>query len=107
MVILSEAIFPGQMGYLNQKDSLIISNTAYEIECYSFNSLATLKNDNASQIVKSFNHIWKVNIGELSTQMQVIYNNINKREEIVVLSETLLNLINSNGTLLYQKMLDF
>ena len=96
MVVLSEVIFPGQMGYLNQKDSLIISNTAYEIECYSFNSLATLKNDNASQIVKSFNHIWKVNLGELSTQMQVIYNNINKREEIVVLSETLLNLINSN-----------
>ena len=107
MVVLSEVIFPGQMGYLNQKDSLIISNTAYEIECYSFNSLATLKNDNASQIVKSFNHIWKVNLGELSTQMQVIYNNINKREEIVVLSETLLNLINSNGTLLYQKKLDF
>ena len=107
MVVLSEVIFPGQMGYLNQKDSLIISNTAYEIECYSFNSLATLKNDNASQIVKSFNHIWKVNLGELSTQMQVIYNDINKREEIVVLSETLLNLINSNGTLLYQKKLDF
>ena len=107
IVVLSEVYFPGQIGYLNQKDSLIISNTAYEIECYSFNSLATLKNDMSSQIVKQFNHIWKVNIGELSTQIQVVFNKINRREEIVVLSETLLNLINSNGTLLYQKKLDF
>ena len=107
MVVLTEVLFPGQMGYLNTKDSLVISNTAYEIECYSFNSLATLKNDSSSQIVKQLNHIWKVNLGELSTQMQVIYNKINRREEIVVLSETLLNLINSNGTLLYQKKLDF
>ena len=107
IVVLSEVYFPGQIGYLNQKDSLIISNTAYEIECYSFNNLATLKNDMSSQTVKQFNHIWKVNIGELSTQIQVVFNKINRREEIVVLSETLLNLINSNGTLLYQKKLDF
>ena len=107
MVVLSEVFFPGQMGYLNQKDSLVISNTAYEVECYSFNSLATLKNDINTQAVKQFNHIWKVNLGELSTQIQVVFNKINRREEIVVLSETLLNLINSNGTLLYQKKLDF
>ena len=107
IVVLSEVYFPGQIGYLNQKDSLIISNTAYEIECYSFNSLATLKNDISSQTIKQLNHNWKVNIGELSTQIQVVLNKINRREEIVVLSETLLNLIDSNGNLLYQKKLDF
>ena len=107
IVVLSEVIFPGQIGYINQKDSLVISNTAYEIECYSFNSLATLKNDKSSQTVKQLNHAWKVNLGELSTQIQVVYNNISRKEEIVVLTETLLNLINSNGTLLYQKKLDF
>ena len=107
IVVLSEVYFPGQIGYLNQKDSLIISNTAYEIECYSFNSLATLKNDISSQTIKQLNHNWKVNIGELSTQIQVVFNKINRREEIVVLSETLLNLIDSNGNLLYQKKLDF
>ena len=107
IVVLSEVYFPGQIGYLNTKDSLIISNTAYEIECYSFNSLATLKNDISSQTIKQLNHIWKVNIGELSTQIQVVFNKINRREEIVVLSETLLNLIDSNGNLLYQKKLDF
>ena len=107
IVVLSEVYFPGQIGYLNQKDSLIISNTAYEIECYSFNSLATLKNDISTQTIKQLNHNWKVNIGELSTQIQVVFNKINRREEIVVLSETLLNLIDSNGNLLYQKKLDF
>ena len=107
IVVLSEVIFPGQIGYINQKDSLVISNTAYEIECYSFNSLATLKNDKSSQTVKQLNHAWKVNLGELSTQIQVVYNKISRKEEIVVLTETLLNLINSNGTLLYQKKLDF
>ena len=107
MVVLSEVIFPGQIGYINQKDSLVISNTAYEIECYSFNTLATLKNDNTSQNVRQSNHIWKINLGELATQMQIVFNKLNKRDEIVVLTETLLNLINSNGTLLYQKKLDF
>ena len=110
MVILSEVIFPGQLGYLTKKDSLVISNTAYEIECYSFNNLASLKSSNLmgqANATKQFNHTWKVNIGELSTQMQVIFNKINKREEIVILSETLLNLIDSNGVLLYQKKLDF
>ena len=77
----SEVYFPGQIGYLNTKDSLIISNTAYEIECYSFNSLATLKNDISSQTIKQLNHNWKVNIGELSTQIQVVFNKINRREE--------------------------
>ena len=98
-VLLSEVIFPGPLGYLSNKDSLVISNTAYEIECYSFNNLA-----NSAQ---KFNHTWKVNLGELSTQMQIIFNKITKREEIVVLSETLLNSIDSNGIILYQKKLDF
>jgi hypothetical protein len=66
-----------------------------------------LKNDISSQTIKQLNHNWKVNIGELSTQIQVVFNKINRREEIVVLSETLLNLIDSNGNLLYQKKLDF
>ena len=111
MVIFTEVIFPGQIGYLNKKDSLIISNTAYEIECYSFNNLASLKNSTIGAgpggKVKEFNHTWKVNLGELSTQIQVIINKLNKKEEIVVLSETLLNLIDSNGITLYQKKLDF
>ena len=111
MVILSEVYFPGQIGYLNKKDSIIVSNTAYEIECYSFNNIASLKNSTIGAgpggRVKEFNHIWKANLGELSTQIQVIFNELSKKEEIVVLTETLLNLIDSNGVLLYQKKLDF
>jgi len=53
------------------------------------------------------NHIWKINLGEIATQMQILLNKFNKREEIIILTDTLLNLINSNGTLLYQKKLDF
>ena len=111
MVVLSEVIFPGQIGYLNQKDSLVISNTAYEIECYNFNNLASLKSSikgaGPGGHLKEFNHTWKVILGELSTQMQIIFNQLKKKEEIIVLSETLLNLIDSNGVLLYQKKLDF
>jgi len=108
MVIFTEVIFPGQLGFLNEKDYLVISNTAYELECYSFNNLASLKSSSmGGGQVKQFNHTWKVNLGELSTQIQVIFNEIKKKEEIVVLSETLLNLIDSNGILLYQKKLDF
>ena len=108
MVIFTEVIFPGQLGFLSEKDYLVISNTAYELECYSFNNLASLKSPSmGGGQVKQFNHTWKVNLGELSTQIQVIFNEIKKKQEIVVLSETLLNLIDSNGILLYQKKLDF
>ena len=100
MVILSEVFFPGQIGYLNKKDSIVLSNTAYEIECYNFNNIASLKNSKIGAgpggKIKEFNHVWKANLGELSTQMQIIFNKINKKEEIVVLTETLLNLIDSN-----------
>lgn len=107
IVTLSEVYFPGQLSYLSTKDCLIISNTAYEIECYNFNNLANLKKSNNQNSINQFNHLWKVNLGELSTQIQIIYNKINKKEEIVILSETLLNLINENGQLTYQKKLDF
>ena len=104
IVTFSEVLFPGQIGFLNRKDSFIISNTAYEIECYGYNNLATLK---ANTQNSNFNHTWKVNIGELTIQMEIIYNNLNKKQEIVILSETMLNLINENGVLVYQKKLDF
>ena len=104
LVSFSELIFPGQITFLNRKDAFILSNTAYEIECYSYNNLATLKSVGQNT---NFNHQWKVNLGELAIQIQTIYNNFNKKEELVVLSETMLNLINENGNLKYQKKLDF
>ena len=104
IVTFSEVFFPGQIAFLNRKDAFIISNTAYEIECYSYNNLATLK---ANSQNTNFNHQWKANIGELAIQIQIIFNSINKKEEVVVLSETMLNLINENGNLVYQKKLDY
>ena len=34
------------------------------------------------------NHIWKINLGEIATQMQILLNKFNKREEIIILTDT-------------------
>ena len=108
MVSFSEVIFPGAVGFLSRKDCLLISNTSYEIECYNYNNLATIKkSSSSSQSDNRITHQWKVNIGELTKQIEIINNTLNKKEEIVALSETLLNLIDSNGKILYQRKLDF
>ena len=39
--------------------------------------------------------------------MDIIFNSLTKKEECVLLSETMLNLIDESGKLTYQKKLDF
>ena len=106
IVSFTEVIFPGAIGFLSNKDSFIISNTSYEVECYNYNNLATTKKT-SSQGQDRITHQWKANIGELTKDIQIIYNTLTKKEEIVSLSETLLNLIDSNGRITYQRKLDF
>lgn len=103
-VELYEMILPGCMVYVDRKDYLVISNPGYEIECYSYNNLATSKgksNDN-----KIF-HNWVVMIGELVKDIKVVDNSISKKQEIYVMSETMVHLLSDNGQILFQKKLDF
>ena len=44
LVSFDEVIFPVQIDVINRKDSFVITNTAYEVECYGYNVLATKKN---------------------------------------------------------------
>ena len=72
LVSFSEVIFPVQIGFINRKDSFVITNTAYEVECYGYNVLATKKigtsnNSNSQQIY----HQWKVILGELVIKMDI------------------------------------
>ena len=109
LVAFSEVIFPGQIGFINRKDSFVLTNTAYEVECYSYNTLATKKisANNPKTSSQQIYHQWKVILGELVIKMEIIYNLLNKKEECVLLSETMLNLIDESGKLTYQKKLDF
>ena len=43
LVSFDEEIFPVQIDVINRKDSFVITNTAYEVECYGYNVLATKK----------------------------------------------------------------
>ena len=44
-IVISEIYLPGSISFLPKKDCLLVSNTSYEIECYSFNHLAIAKGD--------------------------------------------------------------
>lgn len=105
-ISFSEVFFPGSIAFLSKTDSFIISNTSYEIECYNYNNLATIKKGSEKNEMK-ITHQWVSNIGELTKDIQVISNELNKKQEIVILSETLLNLLDSNGKIFYQKKLDY
>lgn len=72
LVTFSEVIFPGQIDFINRKDSFVITNTEYEVECYGYNVLDTKKigpsnNSNSQQIY----HQWKVILGELVIKMDI------------------------------------
>lgn len=107
MISFSEVIFPGPIAFLSMKDYFCFANTAYEIEAYEYNSLATIKSTGNTSGAQKISHLWKSNIGELSKQIEVVLNDKNKKEEMVVLSETMLNLLDSDGRILYQRKLDY
>ena len=99
---LYEMLIPGSITYVDRKDYFVISNPGYELECYTYNNIATAKGKGAKII-----HNWVLNIGELVKELKVIYNLLTKKQEIFVLAETILFVINDNGVILYQKKLDF
>ncbi len=105
VVAINEIIFPGPISFLSRKDYLLISNTSYEIECYSFNNLASsIKTQGGDD--KKVIYSWVINLGELVKEIKIVDNKITKKQEILVLSETTLHLLDDNGKLLFQKKLD-
>jgi Bardet-Biedl syndrome 9 protein len=102
-VSLNEVIFPGPIGFLSRKDHLLVSNTAYEVECYSYNNLATTNSKSEGKIM----YTWSYNLGELVREIKIIDNKITKKQEIMIITETMLHLLEDNGKILFQKKLDF
>lgn len=113
MIALSEVIIPGPINFLTRKECLLISNTNYEIECYSYNNLATttasraVSSNESSSDKKVINHTWSTELGELIREVKVIDNKVSKKQEIMVLTETHIFLLDDNGKLIYQKKLDY
>ncbi len=113
MIALSEVIIPGPINFLTRKESFLISNTNYEIECYSYNNLATTTASRPGSSAESvsekkvINHTWSTELGELIREIKVIDNKVSKKQEIIVLTETHVFLLEDNGKLIYQKKLDY
>jgi Bardet-Biedl syndrome 9 protein len=103
-VAINENIFPGAISFLNRKDYFLISNTAYEVQCYTYNNLATVTSKSED---KKITNAWTVIIGELVKDVKIIDNTISKKQEILILSETMLHLLDDNGKFLFQKKLDY
>lgn len=115
MISLSEVIIPGPVNFLTRKECFLISNTNYEIECYSYNNLATTTSNrintsdasDTAAAAKKINYSWSVDLGEMTREIIVIDNKQNKKQEIMVLCESLVFLLDDNGKILYQKKLDY
>lgn len=110
MIALSEVLFPGPINFLTRKECFLIANTNYEIECYSYNNLATSNTRStgeSSDSSKKISHTWSTELGELIREMKIIDNRISKKQEIFCLTESAIFLLDDNGKLLYQKKLDF
>jgi Bardet-Biedl syndrome 9 protein len=112
-IALSEVIIPGPINFLTRKECFLISNTNYEIECYSYNNLATTTSSRAGVSAESgsdkkvINHTWCTELGELIREIKVIDNKVSKKQEIMILTETHVFLLDDNGKLIYQKKLDY
>ncbi len=112
MIGMSEVIIPGPINFLTRKESFIISNTNYEIECYSYNNLATTTasrgtSSDSNTEKKNINHTWSTELGELIRDIKIVDNKISKKQEIMTLTETHVFLLDDNGKILYQKKLDY
>jgi len=112
-IALPEVIIPGPINFLTRKECFLISNTNYEIECYSYNNLATTTSSRAGVSAESgtdkkvINHTWCTELGELIREIKVIDNKVSKKQEIMILTETHVFLLDDNGKLIYQKKLDY
>lgn len=104
-ISISEIIFPGPIAVLSRKDYFLISNTAYEVECYSYNNLATITSKSDGD--KRIQHAWVATIGELVKDVKIIDNKMTKKQEVLILSETMLTLLDDNGKFLFQRKLDY
>lgn len=101
---LYDMILPGSIEFMEQKDCFLISNIAYDVECYSYNTLATGKSKTGDNKLYAN---WKVNIGEITKDIKLLTNNITKKQDIIILGETIIHILNDNGVLMYQKKLDY
>ena len=104
-IALNEVIIPGPISFLTRKECFLISNTNYEIECYTYNILATTTSK--SDLEKKILHTWSTELGELIREIKIIDNKFSKKQEIVVLTENMIFLLDDNGKLIYQKKFDF
>jgi Bardet-Biedl syndrome 9 protein len=103
-IAINEILLPGPIAFLSRKDYFIISNTAYELECYSYNNLATVKSKSED---KKIIYNWVCNLGELVKDVKVVDNKITRKQELMVLTETMLHLLEDSGKVLFQKKLDY
>jgi Bardet-Biedl syndrome 9 protein len=103
-IAINDILMPGPTAFLSRKDYFLISNTSYEVECYSYNNLATVKSNSDD---KKIMYSWVVNLGELVRDIKVIDNKITRKQEVMVLTETMLHLLEDSGKIIFQKKLDY
>lgn len=114
IVELPDMLMPGCIVYVDRKDNFVITTPSYEVQCYTYNNLATLKTEKQSstnntglskqgKIIQN----WIFNIGELVKEMKTINNVLTKKQEIFILSETMIYVLSDTGSVIYQKKLDY
>ena len=87
---LADFYLPGPFIYAEDQDSIVVSNTCYEIECYSYATLNAQANQNKKAVP-----VWVCNIGEQAFHMMQVKvqsknrQNVAKYDIVVVGDQTL------------------
>jgi hypothetical protein len=82
VVQLPDFYLPGPFVYSAKSDSIIISNTAFEIESYRYSVLNAQANQNKKVVPN-----WVCNIGEQAFHMLYHKNKNTKKNDIVILGD--------------------
>ncbi|DBB01694.1 hypothetical protein WJX77_000727 [Trebouxia sp. C0004] len=112
---LPQFLLPGPLCYSQALDCIITCSSAYEVECYKYQTVAaaqaaatkTTGPDTNSKGGKQLHTEWKWVFGEMAWDIQISRFTGSEESDIVLLGEHTLVVLNSQGQLCLQKRFDY
>lgn len=102
-IYLPEFLLPSPFRYLDKVDYFIFLNASLTIDCYSYESLASVgSSDDAN--TKKLTKMWTHNLGESILDIQPVLTDI---INILILTERNLYNLNENGKIIFMKRLEY
>ncbi|KAL0044614.1 hypothetical protein WJX82_002814 [Trebouxia sp. C0006] len=111
---LPQFLLPGPLCYSQALDCIITCSSAYEVECYKYQTLAAAQaaatkttGADTNSKCKQLHTEWKWVFGEMAWDIQISSFTGSEESDIVLLGEHTLVVLNSQGQLCLQKRFDY